>query len=75
MSDESKCRKKELCEFQVSRDLPDAQIEACINCGKKVVYYKKGGRVNNEKYLADHKRDFLQPYGKDTKLFIKICHS
>ena len=69
----SECRKNILCNFEKEKDFPDAIVEVCTFCGKRVVYYKnKNGKIDNEKYLEDHKRDFLQPYGKDRQLFIKI---
>lgn len=67
--DESKCEKGILCDFEKSRDLHDALIEICKLCGKKVVYYKRDGRINEAKYLRDHRRDVLQP---TDRLFWKI---
>lgn len=73
MKDESKCSKDLLCKFKVIRDLPDALIEVCVSCGKKVCYNKaKDGTVDNSKYLRDHLRDTLQPYGRTKELFYKI---
>ena len=71
--DDSKCRKNILCDFEVSRDLPDAQVEICIRCNKKVIYKKdKRGRIDNKKYLRDHIRHTIQPWGKTRKLFLQI---
>lgn len=73
MKDDSLCPKSFLCAFEESRNLPDAVVEICVRCGKKVIYNKgKNGRIDNKKYLRDHRRDFIQPYGEDKKLFIKL---
>lgn len=66
------CRKGILHQLEISRDLPKATIEVCLLCGEKKVYNKIDGRIDNKRYLEDHKRDFIQPYGKDLKLFIKL---
>lgn len=70
--DDSKCKKDILCKFEISRNLDDALIEICENCGKKIVYYKRNGLIDDRKYARDHKRDLIQPYGKDAKLFYKF---
>ena len=73
MKDDSRCPKRILCDFQVSRDLPDAQVEICLNCSKKVIYHKDGnGRVDNRKYLRDHIRQTVQPFGPTRRLFMEI---
>ena len=72
--DDSRCRKGKYHQFEVSRSLEDANIEVCVLCSKKVVYYKEPitGRIDNKKYLADHIRDFCQPRGKTRKVFEKL---
>src|SRR3990167_7481721 len=70
--DDSVCRKNIYCDFTSLRDLSDAVIEVCTQCGKKVVYNKIGKRIDNAKYLRDHIRSTIQPYGKTQKLFYKI---
>lgn len=88
MKDDSACRIAILCSFKVTGDHPDAQVEICTYCGKKVIYQKeitkfeqdengrtiieRGSRVDNAKYLRDHKRDFVQPHGRTRKLFLKL---
>lgn len=88
MRDDSHCPKATLCDFKVIGDYPDAQVEICVRCGKKVVYNKeitefrgdengqtvvvRGTRTDNHKYLRDHARDFLQPHGKTRKLFLQV---
>lgn len=73
MSDDSACGKNVLCDFSDVRDMKDAQVEVCVRCGKRVVY-KKGndGRIDNRKYLRDHIRYTIQPFGKTRKLFFRI---
>jgi hypothetical protein len=72
MKNDSACRKSVLCRFEKSRDLPDALIEVCVNCGKKVIYNKRDGNVDDAKYLRDHLRDFAQPFGRTAKIFERI---
>ena len=73
MKDDGRCPKDILCEFERSRDLSDALIEVCVRCGKKVVYNKgPKGRINNSKYLRDHLRSTVQPFGRTRELFEKI---
>lgn len=74
MKNNSKCKSpgKILCDFKVLYDKPDAQVEVCRNCGKKVIYNRRDGRIDNDQYRRDHKRDILQSRGKDKRLFKKI---
>lgn len=58
--------------FEISRDLPDAQVEICVLCGIKVVYKKIRDRVDNAKYYMDHLRDFCQPWGRTAGIFAEI---
>ena len=70
MKNDSQCRKNIYCQFEVVLSNKEVQVERCVNCGKKVIYNKgKNGRVDNAKYLQDHIRDTVQPYGKTAKLF------
>ena len=72
MDDNSKCKKSIFCDFELSRDLPDARIEVCAACGKKVIYRKIKGKYDEKKYLRDHIRDTVQPCGKNAKLFYQL---
>lgn len=58
----------------VTGDHADAHVEDCQNCGKRVIYNKDKvtGRIDNEKYLRDHLRDFLQPRGETRDLYALI---
>lgn len=51
---------------------PDAVIEGCILCNRKLVYYKHEGKINEAEYYHDHIRDFAQPYGATAKIFYRI---
>ena len=72
MNYEAQCKKSILHDFEISRDLPDALIEICNFCGKKEIYKKVKGRVDDAKYLRLHLRDTLQPGGRTGELFKKI---
>lgn len=61
MKYDSVCPKNYLCEFEKEAEHYDALIERCKNCGKKIVYQKHGGKIDEEKYLFDHRRMTLQP--------------
>lgn len=75
MKDDSFCKKesKILCLFEIERDLTDALVVVCHNCGKRVVYHKdRKGNLDDTKYQRDHLRDILQPFGRTKKLFLQI---
>ena len=72
MGNDSACRKNVYCKFRLSRDLPDATIEVCVKCSKKVIYRKSKGRIDNKLYLRNHIRDTVQPFGKTAKIFEEI---
>jgi endonuclease I len=65
--------KERLCQFETVGDDSKVHVDVCIHCGRKVRYNKdKDGRIDNEKYLKDHKRDFLQRGGRTSKLFEQV---
>ena len=74
MKDDSTCKKGRytLCDFEIIGNYPDAQVEICTNCGKKVIYNKRDGLLDNRKYLKDHIRHTLQPHGRTRELFMKV---
>lgn len=87
MKDDSNCPKNILCDFKRIGDYYDALVEVCRNCGKKIIYGKKfeikwredgnwylryEDEVDPSKYLRDHIRDTLQPYGRTGKLYRQI---
>ena len=47
-------------------DTPEVQIDICIECKEKLIYKKcrRTGRIDNHKYLIEHKKDFLQKRDK-----------
>lgn len=47
-------------------DTAEVLIDFCIQCKRKFTYRKnKNGRMDNEQYRKDHKRDFLQKWDKE----------
>jgi len=52
------------------RDDKEVIIDFCTECKKKLIYRKcrRTGRINNDQYKIDHKRDLLQ---RGEKLFEK----
>mgnify|MGYP007071641716 CR=1 FL=1 len=52
---------------------PGALKEACLNCGHRVIYNKRDGKIDNAAYLRNHLRDTVQPgEGKTGKLYSQI---
>ncbi len=72
MSDEAKCRKGILHDFEISQDLPNVLLEVCRFCGEKGVYRKVNGRYDAIRHLRAHLRDTLQPHGRTSGLFKQI---
>jgi len=68
-----KCGKEEklYCKFDITFESDETHIETCVFCGKRLVYPKINGIVNNVKYKKDHKRDFIQA-DEEPELFIKL---
>lgn len=50
----------------------EAISERCRQCGKRVIYNKKDGRIDNKLYGKYHYRDILQPSGEMEELFYEI---
>lgn len=73
MKDESRCKKNWLCDFKILESNDTVQVEVCLFCGKKVIYNKaEKERIDNAKYLRDHRRDFVQATGSTAKDFERI---
>lgn len=53
-------------------DYPDAVVEGCKICNKKLIYYKRNGKINDAEYYSDHIRDFAQPHGSTAKIFERV---
>jgi len=49
------------CSWTVSRETPEAIVEVCEYCGRREVYKKRDGRIDNARYFENHQRDFAQP--------------
>lgn len=69
--DGARCERAVLHDFVLIREYPDALIETCKNCGKRVIYNRKHG-LNERQYREDHLRHTLQPYGPTGDLFRQI---
>lgn len=66
------CNNNDYCDFKVVVDNCEAQVEVCKRCGRKVIYNKVGGRIDNTKYLQDHIRDFCQPFGATAHVYAHV---
>jgi hypothetical protein len=54
-------------------DTDEAIREKCKLCKKNFVYTKDSqGRVDNARYLKDHKKLFAQPNGRTGKVYKKV---
>jgi len=52
------------------------KVEVCKICNTKFRWNKrKLGRVNNEKYLEAHLRNFAQKFGRTKRIYHKIYYS
>lgn len=61
-----------LHDYQIVSENKEGVREICKTCRKILVTRKdKNERIDNKKYLQEHKRDFLQPKGQDSQLFKK----
>jgi len=61
-----------LHDYELLNDNAEVSIEVCSRCHKKLVMRKdKHGRVDNDVYRVEHKRDLLQPSGETSKLYQK----
>lgn len=60
------------CDFAVNLDSETVQIETCKFCHRSVRYNKKGGKVDNARYLRDHVRDFCQRTGPTALVYEEI---
>ena len=52
----------------------DGKVEMCLECKKRLTTKKDPltARIDNRKYIKEHKRDVLQPHGRTGKLFSKV---
>lgn len=65
------CPKAKLHDYIITANTVDAQKEVCRFCGARVIYRKHPGtgRLDDRRYMADHLRDTLQPWGRTRRLF------
>lgn len=62
-----------LHDYFTVKNTPNGFRERCRLCGREVAYNRsRDGRINTRKYREERRRDFLQPTGKDKKLFERI---
>jgi hypothetical protein len=71
MNDLSQCEKWGFHDFKRIIDNSTAIVEVCIKCGKRMVYNKRKGRIDNKKYQEANQRQVLQPWGKTIGEFKK----
>lgn len=58
--------------YSVVKSTPDAIIEVCSECKKKLTTkLDRLGRIDNKAYLKEHTRDTAQPTGTTAKVFKK----
>lgn len=69
---EARCPKGILHDYEIAHNYPDALIEICNYCLKKVIYPKREGVYDEKKHLKAHLRDTIQPFGRNHKLFIQV---
>ncbi len=72
MKDESNCKKQKWCGFEITLENDEVQKEVCRYCGKRVIYRKIDGKVDSNKYLRDHVRDFCQPWGATKRVYLEL---
>ena len=60
------------CDFLQILDNHEVVVEICKECGRKIIYNKRDGRIDNAKYLKDHIRQFAQPFGRTRKVFEEL---
>lgn len=76
-NDVAKCERshERLCDFHPFAEDESCQAERCHFCGKTALYRKIDGKIDNVKYLRDHVRNFVQPFGASHGLFLHIYGS
>lgn len=66
------CLRNKLCSYDPLIDNEEVLIEICSFCGRKQRYNKVNGGLDNAKFVNNHFRDFLVPYGSQRDLYIQI---
>lgn len=70
--DDSKCPKQKYCGFEIDRNDENVRIDRCRFCGKKVIYLRKNGKMDDKKYTRDHVRDICQPFGSTRRVYFEV---
>jgi hypothetical protein len=61
---------KHLHKYNPIFETGEVTLEVCEICKKRLYTRKdKNGRIDNELYRKEHKRDFLQPWEKEFKKY------
>ena len=58
-------------DFTILHDTPYYLVEIDNKTGKKIIWNKVDGRIDNAAYLRVHKDDYLQPVGSTEKEFAR----
>jgi len=66
---DSTCKKGGFCLWMTDGRYADATVERCLKCGRKAIWNKVDGRIDNQKYLRYHLTDFAQPFGPTHNFF------
>lgn len=70
---EARCPKAVAHDFRDVASYPDATVEMCVNCSKRVIWKQdERGRMDNRGYLRAHFRSFVQPVGSNAQAFAAI---
>jgi hypothetical protein len=74
LSKEAACPRAILCDYQPKIDNQEAHVCVCSSCGRKLIFHKdkKTGRIDSRRYYESHFREFLQPYGWQKDLFVRV---
>jgi hypothetical protein len=69
------CKNKLPHDYKPLYENPAVKVELCAICDDKISFTKdRQGRVDNNKYLDAHIRNFAQPTGRTAKLYYSIYH-
>lgn len=60
------------CDYETVLKNEEAVKEVCRFCADMKIYKKKDGKIDNQKYLTDHIRDFAQPFGNTRDIFLEV---
>jgi len=77
VSEEAVCPLDKLCRFETidDYDQPDSKwgtghlVDRCIKCGKRLIYLKAKGKIDQERMVRNRIRDTVQPNGRNALIF------